>query len=74
MTAVSEAENYTVVFTGPYPGKAAGEYLYLSDGEGGEPVRGRPPAGRLEREVEFSELPYRMRRSALEEYRKLWNL
>lgn len=78
MTAGSETESeagrYTVVFTGPYPGKGAGEYPFLTEDESGELMRGRPPAERLEREVEFSALPERVRRRALDEYRGLWSL
>ncbi len=64
------------MFTGSYPNRGAGEYLYLTEeqGEGGEAVCGRPSAGRLEYEIEFSGLPEEMQERTLDAYRVLWNL
>lgn len=75
MTSASK-DRYTVIFTGSFPGRRPGEYPYLTGGEheSGAVTRGRPPAERLGREVEFSELPERVQRRTMREYRRLWNL
>jgi len=73
-------ERYTAVFTGLLSLKKPGEYLYVRMGEdpfgaGGHTVsRGRPPYGKLGREISFEDLPEGCRRQVLDTYRKLWNL
>ncbi len=75
------AERYTAVFTGHFSRKKPGEYLYLTMSE--DPLgpegssrlrRGRPPYGRLGREIPYKDLPEGCRRLALDTYRKLWDL
>jgi hypothetical protein len=74
------AERYTAVFTGLLSLKKPGEYLYVRMGEnpfgaGGYTVsRGRPPYGKLGREISFGELPEGCKRLVLDTYRKLWGL
>ena len=75
------AERYTVVFTGAFAEKKAGEYLYLTIsqdpfGSGGSHRlhRGRPPGERLAREVPFDDFPEGCRALILDTYRKLWDL
>jgi hypothetical protein len=75
------AERYTTVFTGSFTDRKPGEYLYLTMGEdqpatgGGYTLhRGRPPSGRLGREIAFQDLPERCRRLVLDVYRELWGL
>ena len=75
------AERYTAVFTGAPAGKRPGEYLYLTMSEdplapGGSHAlrRGKPPGGRLGREVAFEDFPEGCRRLILSTYRGLWDL
>ena len=74
------AERYTAVFTGLLSLKKPGEYLYLrmSDdplGSGCCTVnRGRPPYGKLGREVSFGYLPEGCKSLVLDTYRNMWNL
>jgi hypothetical protein len=75
------AERYTAVFTGSLSLKKPGEYTYLIMGEdacgigaGSTLRRGRPPAGRLRREIPFRDLPEGCRRVVLDAYRGLWGL
>ncbi len=75
------AERYTAVFTGVPAGREPGEYPYLTMSEdplgpGGSHAlrRGRPPYGKLRREVPFNEFPEECRRLILDAYRKLWDL
>jgi hypothetical protein len=56
-----------------------GEYPYLTMdqdprgiGAGATLRRGRPPGGRLRREIPFSELPEGCRRLVLDVYREIW--
>jgi hypothetical protein len=74
------AERYTAVFTGLLSLKKPGEYLYtrMDDdplGSGGYTVsRGRPPYGKLGREISFGDLPEGCKRLVLDTYLKLWSL
>jgi hypothetical protein len=74
------AERYTAVFTGFLSVKEPGEYLYLSMSEdslapGGSTLRrGRPPYGRMGREIPFKDLPEDCRRLVLDTYKDLWGL
>jgi hypothetical protein len=74
------AERYTAVFTGLLSLKKPGEYLYVRmsedplDDEGHTMSRGRPPYGKLGREISFGELPEGCKNLVLDTYRKLWNL
>ena len=74
------AERYTVVFTGLLSLKKPGEYLDLRMSEGpfgagGYTVsRGRPPYGKLGREISFEDLPEECKNQVLDTYRKMWNL
>jgi hypothetical protein len=74
------AERYTAVFTGLLWLKKPGEYLYVRMGEdpfgaGGYTIsRGRPPYGKLGREISFRVLPEGCKRLVLDTYRKMWNL
>ncbi len=74
------AERYTAVFTGLFDLKKPGEYPYLTIDDaragGGEGAlhRGRPPSGRMRREISFDDLPEERRAAVLEAYRGLWGL
>ena len=71
------AGRYTAVFTGLFDLKRPGEYPYLAiDGEPAEGslCRGRPPSGRMRREISFDDLPEEHRAVVLEAYRGLWGL
>jgi hypothetical protein len=74
------AERYTVVFTGLFSIKKPGEYPYLSlsgdwVADGDTPLRrGRPPYGRMGREIMFEDLPGGCRQTVLDVYRNLWGL
>ena len=74
------AERYTAVFTGLFDPKEPGEYPYLVMGgdapwNGGNALRrGRPPYGRMGREIRFEGLPEECRRLVLDAYRELWGL
>jgi len=75
----SAGGRYTAVFTGLYDLKRPGEYPYLSmgespDGGDGSLRRGRPPYGRLGREISFEDLPEAHRAAVLDAYRELWGL
>lgn len=81
MTAGDDAEDnderYTAVFTGLLDLKKPGEYPYLRMGDDGPSAglrRGRPPYSRLGREVEFEDLPERVRGEILRLYQDMWNL
>lgn len=73
------AGRYTAVFTGLFDLKRPGEYPYLlmdgvrAEGEGSL-RRGRPPSGRMRREISFDDLPGEHRAAVLEAYRGLWGL
>jgi hypothetical protein len=59
--------------------KRPGEYPVLTmggDRTGGEgPLRsGRPPGGRMRREIPFDDLPEAHRAAVLDAYRRLWDL
>ena len=60
--------------------KKPGEYLYvrMSEdplGSGGYTVNhGRPPYGKLGREISFGDLPEGCKNLVLDTYRKMWNL
>ena len=67
------------MFTGLFDSKKAGEYPYLEmDGDpaegGGSLRRGRPPSGRMGREVAFDDLPETQREAVLDAYRRFWSL
>jgi hypothetical protein len=74
------AERYTAVFTGLLSLKKPGEYLYVSMDD--DPLasgnytesRGRPPYGKLGREIAFEELPAGCKNLVLDMYKKMWNL
>ncbi len=74
------AERYTAVFTGLLSLKKPGEYTYLrmSDyplGSGRHTLnRGRPPYGKLGREISFGDLPDGCKNLLLDVYRKMWDL
>ena len=74
------AERYTVVFTGLFSIKKPGEYPYLSlggdrvAGEESPLRRGRPPYGRMRREITFEDLPESCRQTVLDAYQNLWGL
>lgn len=59
--------------------KRPGEYPVLTMGEdraGGEgsPRSGRPPSGRMRREIPLDDLPEAHRAAVLDAYRRLWDL
>ena len=69
------------MFTGYFPAKKPGEYLYLTMNE--DPLgpeggytrhRGRPSYERLGREIKYQDLPDGCRRLVLDTYEKLWGL
>ncbi len=67
------------MFTGLLGGKRPGEYPYLTMDEGGadgeDSLRcGRPPSGRMGREVSFDDLPESHREAVLDAYRGMWGL
>ncbi len=74
------AERYTIVFTGLLADRKAGEYPYLTAGDGpdasrsGALHRGRPSRESLKREISFQDLPAGCRKVVLDEYATLWNL
>ena len=73
-------ERYTAVYTGLLSLKKPGEYLYvrMDDdplGSGGHTLgRGRPPYGKLGREISFRDLPAGCKRLVVDTYRKQWSL
>ena len=74
------AERYTAVFTGLLSLKRPGEYTYLrmseyTLGAGHHKLnRGRPPYGKLGREISFGDLPDGCKNLLLDVYRKMWDL
>ena len=67
------------MFTGSLGSKRPGEYPVLTMGEdraGGEGSlsSGRPPSGRMRREIPFDDLPEVHRAAVLDAYRRLWDL
>jgi hypothetical protein len=74
------AERYTAVFTGLLSLKKPGEYLYVRMDDdplasGGYTVsRGRPPYGKLGREISFEALPECCKYLVLDMYKKMWDL
>ena len=67
------------MFTGLLGQKRPGEYPFLAidedgvDGEGSV-RRGRPPSGRMRREIPFDDLPGVQQTAVLDAYRRLWGL
>lgn len=73
-------ERYTIIFTGLLTDRKAGEYPYLSTGDGSNGSesstlhRGRLPRERWGREISFQDLPEHAREAVVDEYAKLWDL
>ncbi|TCJ15292.1 hypothetical protein E0L93_12935 [Rubrobacter taiwanensis] len=65
-----------MIFTGRYPERKPGEWLYLRASAAGdrELREGRPPYGRLGREIPFACLPQEVQAAARELYLELWGL